>query len=232
MGEHVNIERDPLLAGFYSVSDATRFLGVSSAAKLRGWINGWPNSKIGPIVERDFKGSPTVSFLDLMELRFIEYFRGQGVSMNTLRLAAAKARKEWGTTHPFALSNAKYLTDRVNIVAQAAEEVGDKKTWDLTSGQYLMWTAVEESIAKGVKFDPSSYLAAIWRPRPGDFPDIVLDPRRAFGKPLVDSAGIPTEVLYRQFRSEDGDANRVAKWFGVTVDQVKTAVGFEVELTS
>src|SRR3546814_6586021 len=95
MGIVTAIERDPLLAGFYSIGDATRLLGVSHSAKLRGWINGWPKSKSGPIVDRDFKKTATVSFLDLMELRFIEYFRGQGVSMPTLRKAADMARKEW-----------------------------------------------------------------------------------------------------------------------------------------
>jgi len=232
MGVHQAIEKDPLLAGFYSVPDAARLLGVGNAAKLRGWINGWPNSKTGPIVNRDFKNVPTVSFLDLMELRFIEYFRAQGVSMPTLRRAAEMARNDWNVLHPFALSNAHYLTDRVKIIAQAADEVGDKKTWEMASGQYLMWETIEATIAKGVLFDPASHLATTWRPRPGDFPDVVLDPSRAFGRPIVDSAGIPTEALFRQWKAEEGDAPRVAKWFGVTDEQVQAAVAFELDLAS
>lgn len=226
------IERDPLMAGFYSVGDATRLLGVSSAAKLRGWINGWPNSKTRPIVDRDFKNTATVSFLDLMELRFIEYFRAQGVSMHTLRRAAEMARKEWNVHHPFALSNAQYLTDRVKIIAQAAGETGDKHTWELTSGQYLIWEMIEATIAKGVVFDPASHLATTWQPRPGDFPDVILDPARAFGRPIVDSAGIPTDALFRQWKAEDGDLERVARWFGVSAEQVQSAVAFELELAS
>lgn len=232
MGVQPIIEKDPLLAGFYSVGDATRLLGVSSASKLRGWINGWPGSKTGPIVARDFKSTATVSFLDLMELRFIEYFRAQGVSMPTLRRAAEMARKDWNVLHPFALSNAHYLTDRVKIIAQAADEVGDKKTWEMASGQYLMWVTIEETIAKGVMFDPASHLAATWRPRPGDFPDVVLDPSRAFGRPIVDSAGIPTDALFRQWKAEEGNARRVAKWFGVTDEQVQAAVSFELALAT
>ena len=232
MGVHEAIGKDPLLAGFYSVPDAARLLGVGNAAKLRGWINGWPKSKSGPIVDRDFKSAPTVSFLDLMELRFIEYFRAQGVSMPTLRRAAEVARKEWNVNHPFALSNAHYLTDRVKVIAQAANEVGDRHTWELASGQYLIWEMIEATIAKGVMFDPASHLAATWHPRPGDFPDVVLDPSRAFGRPIVESAGIPTEALFRQWKAEEGDVARVARWFGVADEQVQAAVAFELELAS
>ena len=232
MGAMEAIESDPLLAGFYSIGDATRLLGVSHAARLRGWINGWPNSKSGPIVDRDFKKSPTVSFLDLMELRFIDYFRGQGVSMHTLRKAAEMARKEWSVQHPFALSNVKYLTDRRHVIAQASEAVGDHSTWELASGQYLIWETIEATIAQGIIFDPATDLASSWKPRPGDHPDIVLDPARGFGKPLVDSAGIPTETLFRQWKAEDGNFDKVARWFDVSRGQVENAVRFELELAS
>lgn len=232
MGAITAIDRDPLLAGFYSVGDATRLLGVSHAAKLRGWINGWPNSKSGPVVARDFTGTKTVSFLDLMELRFIEFFRGQGVSMQTLRKAAEMARKEWSVRHPFALSNVTFITDRRNIIAQASEAVGDRATWELATGQMLIWEAIEASIATGIVFDPSTHLAAQWRPRPGDHPDVVLDPARAFGKPVIDSASIPTEALFRQWKAEDGNFDRVARWFDVSRQQVEGAVRFELEMAS
>src|SRR3546814_12595832 len=104
MGIVTAIERDPLLAGFYSIGDATRLLGVSHSAKMRGWINGWPTSKSGPIVDRDFKKTATVSFLDLMELRFIEYFRGPGVSLPTTRNATVRARQARRRARPVGLA--------------------------------------------------------------------------------------------------------------------------------
>ena len=57
---------DPLLAGFFSVADAARLVGVSPAL-VRGWLNGYSNSQSGPVIDRDFAGTRTVSFLDLME---------------------------------------------------------------------------------------------------------------------------------------------------------------------
>ena len=99
---------DPLFSGFYSLKEAALLLGMPSTRRLRGWLDGWPTSGAGPIINRDFPQG-AVSFLDLMELRFIDHFTRQGVSMQTLRKAAARARTEWGVQHPLALSNFKLI---------------------------------------------------------------------------------------------------------------------------
>jgi uncharacterized protein (DUF433 family) len=227
--EHTRIEADPLLAGFYSPADAARLLGVVGTAKLRGWLNGWPNSDSGPIVDRDFKDARTISFLDLMEMRFIEAFRRQGVSMQTLRKAAAKARIEWNTDHPLALSKAKYLTDRCKIFAQIAEQERDRVTWDMVSGQHEMWTVIESTIAEGVEFNPASDLAERWAPYPNEFPDVRLDPAIAFGKPSLVDIGIPTAAIHRMWKAEKGNIARVAGAFDISEDAVRAAVGYEIK---
>jgi uncharacterized protein (DUF433 family) len=226
------LEADPLFAGFYTNAEAARILGLEGTRKLRGWLNGWPSSKTGPVVARDFKDTSTVSFLDLMEMRFIEYFRSQGVSMHTLRRAAATARREWNREHPFALSKAKYLADRRKIFAQVAKEQDDKVTWDLASGQHEMWEAIEQAVARGVEFNPQTDLASRWHPRPGEFPQIVVDPRLAYGRPVIEPAGVPTSALFRQWKAEKGDWDRVARWFKVSADDVREAIDFELQIAT
>ncbi|WP_337190548.1 DUF433 domain-containing protein [Tsuneonella aeria] len=225
--EHTNIEADPLLSGFYSPADAARLLQVASP-KLRGWLNGWSNSSAGPIVDRDFKDSRTISFLDLMELRFIEAFRRQGVSMQTLRAAAARARKEWDQPHPFALSRAKYLTDRRSVFAQVAELQGDRVTWDMATGQHEMWDVIEATIAKGVEFDPVSELARRWYPLPAEFPQVGIDPAVAFGKPALTEERIPTAAIHRMWKAEGGSLSRVAEAFRIGAEAVRAAVEYEI----
>ncbi|MES2098007.1 MAG: DUF433 domain-containing protein [Pseudomonadota bacterium] len=222
------VKADPLLAGFYSPTDAARLLQVASP-KLRGWLNGWANSASGPIVERDFKNSRTVSFLDLMEMRFIEAFRRQGVPMQTLRKAAMRARKEWDTEHPFALSKAKYLTDRRHVFAQIAQQEGDQLTWDMVSGQHEMWDVIESTIAKGVEFDPSSDLARRWFPLPMEFPNVGIDPAVAFGRPALARERVPTAAILRMWKAEGGNFRRVASAFEIEIDAVRSAVEYEIK---
>lgn len=220
---------DPLLAGFYSFRDAARLLGVHSTNRIRGWLNGWPNSLSEPIIRRDFSDMPTVSFLDLMEMRFIEFFRKQHVPMQTLRRAASQARKEWNVSHPFALSQSKYLTDRRNVFAQSAKTEGDKHTWDLATNQYEMWLLLENSIARGVEFNPATDLAEYWHPRSGDFPNVIVNPRFAFGQPVVGDRAVPTATLLSLYKAESGNVRRVASWFKISKNDVLEAVEFEIE---
>jgi uncharacterized protein (DUF433 family) len=233
-GERVDyrpVQADPLLAGFYSPADAARLLQVASP-KLRGWLNGWSSSTAGPIVNRDFKNTRTISFLDLMEMRFIEAFRRQGVPMQTLRRAAARARKDWDVPHPFALSKARYLTDRRNVFAQVAEQEKDRVTWDMASGQHEMWEVIEGTIAKGVEFDPASDLARRWYPLPAEFPDVGIDPAVAFGKPALSGARIPTAAIHRMWRAEGGNISRVADAFEISQDAALSAVEYEITTAS
>lgn len=233
MGAQQTTMSDPLLAGFYTMRDAARLLRTDSQSKLRGWLNGWSHSNAGPIVLRDFKGYSTVSFLDLMELRFVEHFRGLDVPMPTLRKAAAQARDTWKTTHPFALSRDKYVTDRRNIFAKVAEEEGDNKTYDLATNQYQMWEAIEETIDKGVEFDPATHLAKSWHPMP-DYPNVFINPKFGYGAPCITKLGIPTNTLFSQYRAEAarGGYERVADWFGIKAQEVKEAVQFEIALAA
>ncbi len=232
MAEQRELTGDPLLAGFYNVRDAARLLGIDSTARLRGWLTGWPNARAGPIVQRQFVDTSTVSFLDLMELRFIDYFRAQKVPLQTLRRAADKARLHWETTHPFALSKSKYITDRRKIFAQSAEEQKDTITWDLATNQLEMWEALESAIARGVEFSPSTDLAERWRPKGSEFPDVIVDPHYAFGHPVIGSRAVPTSAIFSLYKAECGKSDQIAKWFNVTVEHVNQAVQFEIELSA
>lgn len=217
---------DPLLSGFFSTADAARLIGVSQQT-VRGWLNGYANSGSGPVIDRDFQETRTVSFLDLMELRFISVFRSQGVSMPTLRRAAENARLDWKVKHPLALSSEHYVTDRKRIFARSAEETDDHQTWDMATGQHEMWDTIEQTIERGVMFDPNTYLARTWRPHPSEFPNVIVDPKIAFGRPIVEGTQVPTSVLFRQWKVERGK-ERVARWFDVPVEAVSTAIEYEL----
>tara|TARA_R110000787_G_scaffold24088_5_gene68624 strand:- start:390 stop:1079 length:690 start_codon:yes stop_codon:yes gene_type:complete len=226
MSARQNSYTDPLLAGFFSIPEAARLVGVSPNL-VRGWLNGYANSRSGPVVDRDFEGTRTVSFLDLMELRFIAVFRAQKVSMPTLRIAAENARRDWSVNHPLALSGEKYVTDRRKVFERVAKENGDEAAWDMVSGQGELWDTIEQTIAKGVTFDPKTYLAKLWRPRPAEFPRIVIDPHVAFGRPTIEGTKVPTAALFRQWKAE-GNKERVAKWFDVPSDMVAMAIEYEL----
>jgi uncharacterized protein (DUF433 family) len=87
-------------------------------------------------------------------------------------------------------------------------------------------------VAKGVVFDPVTHLASRWFPRAAEFPEVVVDPKIAYGRPAIEEAGVPTAALFRQWKAEKGDSSRVARWFNVSTDDVKSAVEFEIQTSS
>lgn len=124
------------------------------------------------------------------------------------------------------------MTDRRKIFAQAAEREGDLRTWELATNQYEIWAVLEAAVAKNIAFDPTTDLALIWKPAGSEFPNVVVDPRLAFGQPVIGQRPTPTATICRQWKAEGGNIHRVAKWFRLPVENVTEAVEFELSLAA
>lgn len=222
-------ERKALTGGFYTVDEAARILGIENATKVRRWIGGGAGS--APVIQRQYDRGDELGFLDLLEVRFVEYFRRQGVSLQSIRAAAAKLRAELEQAHPFALSNVTFVTDRKRIFSLAAREVGDERLIDIVTGQHAMYDVIEAYLAKGVGFAPSG-LAKDWRPEPSAYPNVLLHPLRAHGQPIIDTAGVTTSALFSLWRAEGQDYDRVADWFETDRDLVMQAIEYELKLAA
>jgi len=218
---------DPLLGGFYTVREAARLLRIENKQRIYRWLK-----SDAAVLARDYEpitGSQELSFWDLFEVRFVETFRAQGLSLQFIRKVATKARAEFKTQHPFALSGSKYLTDRKRIFRLVAEETGEK-THDVLSGQYEMYETIERVLEKGVEFNPKTLLAEEWPPY-AECPRVTINPRYAYGHPVIGGKKIPTAALYRLWKAE-GNQERVAACYGVTSNEVDEAIEFEVRLSA
>lgn len=218
----------PLSGGFYTPSEVSRILRLSGPGVVNSWLGG--TSRAAPALVRQYAESSDVGFWDLIEIRFVNYFRGKGVSLQHIRKVASVARQRFGTDHPFALSNVKFKTDRKSIFAEIGREERSKELEELTTGQLSFYEIVEDFLAKGVEFDLSSGLAKAWKPEPTKYPNIVLNPKRAHGKPSVGERGFPTTVLFQNWRAEQFSHAAVADWFEVDEELVRESVEYELEL--
>ncbi|HEV2037417.1 MAG TPA: hypothetical protein VGQ96_02335, partial [Candidatus Eremiobacteraceae bacterium] len=208
---------DPVAGGFYTVREAARLLRVDSTQRIRGWVAGYKTNNAGPIIKRQYapvKGIHEVGFLDLMEMRFIDHFRKQNISLQSLRRAAKNARKEMKQDHPFATSNVLFMTDRKEVFLHTAKQEGDHFLLNLMTNQIEIYEALEKVLAAGVEFDPHTGVAKRWIPI-SECPNVIVDPRVAFGRPVVEPKRVPTSVIFALWSAEDGNTEAVAKWFHV-----------------
>ena len=214
--------------GFYTVSEAARLLGMESGQRISRWLS--PGPKGDALIRRDYPKvgrEHELSFLDLVEVRFVEHFRQIKISLQSLRVAAKNAREELGVAHPFATSSVKFQTDRRQIFLEAAKETGDPYLLNLMTKQVAIYNVIEQVFANDLTFDLDG-LARMWRPAPAAAPNVIVAPVYAFGRPVISSRFLPTKTLFEFWQANENDADMTADWFGIDPVDVDEAVRFEL----
>jgi uncharacterized protein (DUF433 family)/DNA-binding transcriptional MerR regulator len=224
--------------GIYSVPEAARLTGIA-APSIRRWLFGYTardgerhSARRPGLWTPAFadEGERALSFHDLIELRFVDAFRAHGVSLQAIRVAARHAREMFGTDHP--LTCRRFQTDGRSVFATVAKELegtGEEESLiDLVKKQWVFKEVVASALYSGIEYDPSGTNALRWFPVPRSR-SVVLDPARAFGKPILDRFRVPTDTLYQAFKVEK-DIRRVANLYEIPAEAVGAAVRFEERL--
>lgn len=224
------VQSEYLGKGIYTIPEAARLIGVNYT-KVRGWVVGYPQTKGPPIIHNqigEYRNKIALSFINLMEARFIAYFARFGVHVKSIRYMAEEAKRLIETPHPFATKTI-FKTDTKIIYAEVAEKTGDKKLYDLKRKNWAYYEVIESSLLEGVEFNAEDVVSA-WYPNPNRYPHIVIRPQIAFGQPALAEVGVPTRALLNAFDAEGETYESVAGWYEVTPDFVREAVRFEMEL--
>jgi uncharacterized protein (DUF433 family) len=219
--------------GIYSVSDVARLTGIDNR-KVARWVRGYEyhnksgSGAVEPVFRSDYKsvkGKVGLSFLDLVEIRFVDAFRKHGVSWRAIRIASLKAAEMLNCDHPFSMR--RFLTDGKTIVARIAREQGDVELIDLISDQFEFDKIIAPYLYEGLDFSGHD-TATRWWPL-GRKRSIVIDPRRSFGKPILDKYNIPTSTIAASYKGNKS-YSEIAKWFEIDPRSVKEAIDFERQL--
>jgi uncharacterized protein (DUF433 family) len=171
-------------------------------------------------------GVLALSFLDMIELRFVDAFRSAGVSWATIRLASERACELVGHDHPF--STNRFKTDGRSILAEVGSESKDQALLNMVSQQFTVRKLILPYLYKGLDFSREDVAIRWW---PLQNKTILIDPNRSFGQPIVSKAGVPTAILAQAYRIEKS-IERVAAWYEVDRRSVRAAVEFENSLAA
>ena len=243
MGKSELKEPDALSRGAYSAAEGLRLLNFSrgsasvrhvSRSTVARWLRGYDfetdagGGHSEPLWRPDYSNDDDLielSFRDLIELRFVKAFRDIGLALPTIRECYQRAADEVHDERPF--STQKFRTDGKTIFLEITQGIQEAKLVDLRRRRNVFRTIVEPSL-KDLEFDTSA--VARWFPLGAARKSVVVDPTRAFGRPIA-ASGIPTEVLSRAVVVE-GSVAKVVRLFDVTSAEVKSAVAFERKLAA
>jgi uncharacterized protein (DUF433 family) len=213
--------------GVYPVAFAAKMAEATNKT-VASWFRA-SGSQLPPAIIshlEPIRGQLLMPFLALVEARFVARFRKHGLSLQTVRKVARKLRDAYKLEHPFA--ERRFRTDGKKVMMEEAVDDGERRLIDIMTDEFGFPSVIEPSL-----FDTVVYIDDIAaRLRPFDeFPNIIIDPRFALGRPVVESGYIPTETLAEAFLAE-GDIEAVAEWYGTDRDSITQAVAFEQRLAA
>ncbi len=209
--------------GIYAPREAARLIGATAQDVLRWTRGSGPYEPIWKAHYQFLNDSTEISFLDLIELRAVRALRLNGISIQAIRYAIKFAKEKYGIERP--LSAVAFKTDGPEILMDAVEKDGELVSLaKKRAGQKVFRKIVDQSVS-GLEYEN----AKLMRWRPDIAKHVVIDPDRAFGAPMIDEAGVSTQVLYRDWERSH-DVKYVSRLYEIDDRLVRDAVHYEDRL--
>ena len=217
-----------LAEGAYTLPDAAQLLGIP-LTRLRLWVGGvlWQGDDseksrhytAGKFHTKGEGRDKHLNFFTLIELFTIAKLREYGVSMATARRARNELAKRFETPYPFALRG--LLTGGKKLL----KELGNEVLLELDTDGQTAFASVLKPFCHQLDFDSSTQLASRFYPE-GRESVVVVDPRHAFGRPVIVGTNITTECLGQLLRGGE-NAEEIAQDFRLDISKVNEAWRFE-----
>ncbi|MFT4265283.1 MAG: DUF433 domain-containing protein [Nocardioides sp.] len=208
----------------YSYGDVDRLVGLRSGTARR-WLDGYERQGrfYDPVLRPEPTGSDSVTWGEMVEARLLAEFRDRRVTVQRMRPAIVKLREEFGR---YPLAHARPFLDvegreLVQVVQQAVGLDQGLRLVVVRDGQYLL-TEAAQRFSAAVEY--ADNVADLLRPDLRT-PDVVMDPRRAFGQPAV--RNVRTDSLAEDYRA-GASREDLADLYELTAEQVDAAIRFEL----
>jgi uncharacterized protein (DUF433 family)/DNA-binding transcriptional MerR regulator len=234
-GRPTRTDNPYLGVGLYTLADAARFLGVPRQT-LRRWRESYTFDK-GGISElllgeesSELAHRGLLPLADLVELKLIRLFRNAGLSMREIRKVAERAAGEFGTHHPFATKRFKTVGKRIYAEMEEQQRAvrQPQRSHQQVPEKQVIFDEVAMPFFKHLDY-AGDEVVKYWPL--GKDRRVVLDARRAFGKPIDDEFGVPTLVLYSTYRAGES-IESVTNWYEVSEEAVTAAIEYEQSLAA
>ena len=213
---------DPRVArAAFTLREAAAYLGLPNST-LHSWAR--PSGEATPVITC-FPApgrEATLPFIGFAEAYVLSAFRRAGVPMQRIRPAVEVLSSGIGVDH--ALASRRLYTDGAEVLYDYASSEHDEELRGLTAvrtGQ-RQFAEVIRNYLKRITYGDDGWAARVHLPAYRQA-EVIVDPRRAFGMPLVVHGGARVEDLVDRFVAGDtlGD---IAEDFGVPEPEVEDVV--------
>lgn len=223
---------DPRELPAYSLWEAAHYLGLPKAT-LRSWAIGQHYGMGGtrhffkPLIHLPDPERSLLSFVNLTEAYVLSAIRRQHqIPLQQVRIALRYLEREFRSRHP--LADEQFETDGTSLFVQKLDQL-----INLSQDGQLAMKALLATYLRRIERDPSGAVARLYlltRRGAADQPRTVLvDPRLAFGKPVLARRGIPTAAIAERYKAGDA-TDQLARDYDCERQEIEEAIRCELQI--
>jgi uncharacterized protein (DUF433 family) len=222
---------DPRERPAYSIPMAAHYLQMP-VTTLRSWVVGrnYPTAagakRFKPLIELAEESPPLLSFNNLAEAHVLcAIRREQQIGLRPIRAALDYLGRKFQSRHP--LLDHRFETDGTGLFVRHLGKLVDVSA----SGQEVMREVLDAHLKRLEREDrkvarlyPFTRAASLDGPR-----SVFIDPRYAFGRPVLAGIGISTGVIAERYKAGES-VDELAKDYGCTRPEIEEALRCELRL--
>jgi uncharacterized protein (DUF433 family) len=225
---------DPREMPAYTVAEAAHYLSIPKAT-VSSWVRGrtYPvadgsRKRFHSVIDLPDRKLGLLSFYNLAEAHILRALRtSYKIRLPHIRKALSYVRKECGWDRP--LIQAQFKTDGVSLFVNQLGKLVDAAA----QGQLVM----AEILTHLDRIDWENHLAVRIYPFTRVASEelsprsVVIDPLRAFGRPLLDKLGVTTSVIAERYKAGDSIELLMRDYGGSQVD-IQEAIRCELQIAT
>ena len=221
-GESIGVDDQRVVRAAFTLREAAAYLGLPNST-LHSWAR--PSGGAMPVITcfPTHGREATVPFIGFAEAYVLSAFRRAGVPMQRIRPAVEVLSSGIGVDH--ALASQRLYTDGAEVLYDFASSAHDEEL-ARTDGRHAPASGNSRrssaTYLKRITYGDDGWAAQVRLPAYQQA-DVIVDPRRAFGMPLVVHGGARVEDLVDRFVAGDTLAD-IAEDFGVPEPEVEDVV--------
>jgi uncharacterized protein (DUF433 family) len=205
----------------FTIEEGSRHLGIA-ASTLRDWTRRMAGP--APLVHRVAPATPraaSLPFIGAVEAHMLRGFRDLGLTPGELRTAVTRLRRDTGDE--YALATRDVATDGVSLLVNMAQSLAEPAQWVRARDEQLAITEVIGQYLKYVTWQGSDRYPLRLTLKAYQGADVIIDPRFAFGQPVLKREKIRVEDILDVFWAGESYTT-IAGEFGVSPDAVEAVI--------
>lgn len=215
----------------YSHVEAAHYLNLPPST-LSSWFRGQAYTRddrvrhFRPVIRLDGQAGEGLSFLNLVEAHVLAAIRREhSIPLQKVRRALEYVKRKLEIARP--LADARFETDGVDLFVHELE-----KLVNVSREGQLEIEPVIRSFLRRIKRDPGGIPIKLYpftrKSLSTDEPaPVEIDPRVAFGRPVLSGRGVPTAVLADRFKAGDSLAD-LAEDYDTSTENIEEAIRCEL----